>query len=158
MAELLLDTTFLLPLFGIDNRVPGFAEAFPKLLGERSVLYSPLSLVEAKWVALGLGRREPGLREALLGAYRQGLSVLAAESRLAATPLTDPAIEGVADRLLQKGVKDYFDRMLCATAVSRGCPLCTEDEDLLSLGKAPDGALVTMNWAAARRAPEARRP
>ena len=134
MAELLLDTTYLLPIFGVSVGLEDFERRFGKLLGSFSVRYNPVSLMEAKWVVLRLGRKDRAKKDALLNAYRTGLKVLASDGRLKETPLTSEAAEAVADELLVKdGVKDYFDRVIYGTASDRNCVLLTEDEELLRL-------------------------
>lgn len=134
MGELLLDTTYLLPVFGISVGLEDFVPRFGKLLDSFSARYNPASLIEAKWTVMKLGRNEPAKRDALLGAYRTGLKVLASDGRLKATPVTSEAVEVVADDLLLKhGVKDYFDRVIYGTAAERSCVLLTEDEELLKL-------------------------
>jgi len=55
---LMLDTTYLLPLFGIDVPLQRYSEIFPKLVTQYEVWYTPLSLVEAKWIILKLVKRE----------------------------------------------------------------------------------------------------
>ena len=53
------------------------------------------------------------------------------DERLGRTELTSPDIEEVADLLLTRaGTADYFDRLIYATAASRGSALLTEDEGL----------------------------
>ncbi|RLF03549.1 MAG: hypothetical protein DRK00_08680 [Thermoprotei archaeon] len=136
MDSLLLDTTYLLPIFGIKVGLRGYEEVFPKLIEEHAALYSPLSLVEAKWVVLKLARRSPSRRDALLEAYRLGLEALLSDKRLTMTEATSSKIEEVADKLLiEVGLKDYFDRMIYATAACKGAALLTEDEDMLEIGK-----------------------
>jgi len=56
--DLLLDTTYLLPILGIRMSLKGFSELFPKLLDDYTVFYNPVSLVEAKWVMLRLAKKE----------------------------------------------------------------------------------------------------
>ncbi|PSO07819.1 hypothetical protein B9Q04_08865 [Candidatus Marsarchaeota G2 archaeon BE_D] len=133
---LMLDTTYLLPLFGIDVPLQRYPEVFPKLIAKHEVWYSPLSLVEAKWIILKLVRRDVGKREAYLEKYRRGLGVLFAHSRLRQTELTTPQTEYEADELLRK-VSDYFDRMIYATAKQLGSTLISEDRVL----KALDGVI-----------------
>ncbi len=140
MDEILLDTTYLLPILGLGVDLRNFANNFGRLLAQYSVLYNPVSLVEAKWITLRLTRRELTKREALLAAYRQGLTVLATDGRLRRTDFTGDKVEEIADRLLSEdGVEDYFDRVLYGTATVRGCVLLTEDEELLKLGRKKSG-------------------
>jgi len=136
MDKLLLDTTYILPIFGVKVSLKNYEEMFPKLLEEYVVLYNPLSLVEAKWIILKLTRRVPSKRNLLLRAYRRGLEALLSDERLKNTILTDIKIEEIADRLLVEiGLKDYFDRMIYATAVYEGAILLTEDEELIRIRK-----------------------
>ncbi len=107
MNKILLDTSYILPLFGIDVDIDGLKENFPKVLREFEVYYSPLSLIEAKFIVLRL--LKDGVN--LLEDYRIGLSSILNEDILKSTPLTSSEIEKVADKLLiDKGLKDYFDR------------------------------------------------
>jgi len=131
MDELVIDTTYLLPIFGVGVELEGFESLFPRVLEEYEVLYNPLSIVEAKWISLKLGREDPSKREELLSAFIKGLKVLMSEERLRQTDITSPEIEETADALfLKAGVRDYFDRMIYATAVGVGASLLTEDEVL----------------------------
>jgi len=144
VAEILLDTTYLLPVFSVDVGLKGFKKYFPKLLVEHEVYYSPASLVEAKWIVLALVKR--GV-EGLLEAYRVGLRALLSDVRLRQTPLTTPEVEEVADEALKEGLKDYFDRLLFATAACLDLVLLTEDEELHELlrrwrAPKPKGALT----------------
>jgi hypothetical protein len=136
MGELLLDTTYLLPIFGISVGLKNFDDAFERMLSSFSVLYNPASLIEAKWTVLKLSRSNSENKAALFKAYRTGLKTLLADDRLEQTFLTNDAVEAVADDLLTRdGVKDYFDRLLYATAADEGCSLLTEDEKLSKLKK-----------------------
>lgn len=138
MDELVLDTTYLLPIFGVSIKLPRFKEVFPQLLSRYRVLYNPGSIIEAKWIVLGLskGRRE---RSLTLARYRKGLKTLLFEERLVQTVLTSPEVEEVADKLLiDAGLQDYFDRVIYATAVVRNAMLLTEDQELHQVAKTPE--------------------
>lgn len=158
MADLLLDTTYLLPLFGIRVNLPGFRTYFPRLLNRYRVLYSPLSLVEAKWTVLRISKERPRERKEILRRFRKGLDVLYRDRRLSQTELTNPHIEEVADALLEAGVPDYFDRMIYATAVHYNAILMTENGRLLRISKEklPRPPEV-VTWEAAVRSLRARR-
>ena len=135
MDKVLLDTTYLLPVFGIDVGLQDFSNLFPRLLDKYSVMYNPVSIVEAKRIVLRLSRGDPSRKELLLKAYRLGLRALLSDRRLKQTGLTNPDVEEIADELLLKaGVKDYFDRVIFATAAQQGAILLTEDEELMKIG------------------------
>lgn len=126
---LMLDTTYLLPLFGIDVPLQRYPEILPKLITEYVVWYSPLSLVVAKWIVLKLIKREAGKREIYLEKYRKGLGVISTDSRLRQTDLSTPQTEYEADGLIDRE-SDYFDRMIFATAKQLGLTLISEDRVL----------------------------
>jgi len=134
LAELLLDTTYLLPTFGVAMQLEGFEERFPRVLQTHDVRYNPISLVEAKWVVLKLSRQRAAIRGKMLERYRLGLKVLLADERFKQTDLTSEAVERVADGLLvDSHAKDYFDRTIYGTACASNSLLLTEDEQLHAL-------------------------
>ena len=146
----LLDTTYLLPVFGVYVRLKGYEELFSKILDKFTVMYNPASLIEAKWIVLGLARSLKSRGRALLELYRRGLTAILNDERLTPTELTNPDIEEVADRLLELGVRDYFDRMIYATSTCYNAILLTEDEELMrvfSLNNKPKPRAV-LNWIA----------
>jgi PIN domain nuclease of toxin-antitoxin system len=136
LAEpLLLDTTYLLPVFGIDVGLARFETKFPKILDDYDIRYNPVSLLEAKWISLMMGRRMD--RSKFLERYRSGLSAIMTDRRMRQTKFTDDTIELIADRLLTDDrVNDYFDRMIYATAATENSNLLTEDKVLLGLADA----------------------
>ncbi len=149
MAEIVLDTTYVLPIFGVKVDLMDFDKRFPVLLDDNLVMYNPVSLVEAKWIVLKLAKSNPASSEPLLEAYRVGLKVLLSEPRLRPTDLTNDGVELVADELLAKAeLRDYFDRLIYATATHSDYSLLTEDELLHTTAKR--GTLPrpkkTLNW------------
>ncbi len=125
---LLLDTMYLLPIFGVDVELE---TSLHGLLEEGDPLYyNPLSLVEIKWVYYRLVRLGVvSITEARRN-YIEGFRALLRDKRFRRTPVTTPAIERVADDLHDMGIKDYFDRMIAATAIVGRLRLVTDDKDL----------------------------
>ena len=95
MNKILLDTSYLLLLFGIDVEIDGLEENFPKVLKKFEVYYNPISLIEAKFIILRL--LKDGID--LLEDYRIGLNSVFAEDLPKPTLLTNSEIEEIADRL-----------------------------------------------------------
>ncbi len=150
--ELILDTTYLLPIFSVGVGLQRYESLFPRLLEalKGRIGYNPVSLVEVKWISLGLARDHPDRRDRLLSAYRRGLAAILSDERISATELTGPEVEAVADRLLLEfGLADYFDRVIYATAVVRNAILLTEDGELLRLARSPDAPRPreALRWA-----------
>ena len=133
--SVLLDTMYLLPVFGVDVGLDEYGSLFPRILEELHVYYSPLSLVEAKWVILKLSRMKPDASSRLLDEYRRGLEAILADNRLKETIITNSMIEEVADHLLEQGLHDYFDRMIYATAYYYNAILLSEDRELKSINE-----------------------
>lgn len=128
--SVLADTTYLLPLFGVVLKLPRFKEVFPRLVENFTLYYNPVSLVEAKWIILKLARRKPQSSRKLLDSYIKGLVIILDSESFQPLPLTSPEIEEESDRLLKEGLRDYFDRLLYATAAVHGMTLLTEDDEL----------------------------
>ena len=126
--ELLLDSSYLLPIFGIALEYRGFEKIFSDLPEKYVVKYNPVSLIEAKWAILRRSRKQRNQRTILLQNYRQGLLALQRDPGFQSTVLTNDEIEGISDLLLtQFDVGDYFDRQIYSTATHLQCNLLTED-------------------------------
>ena len=131
MDKLLLDTTYLLPIFGVRVKLKDYEAFFPRLLTEYTVMYNPISIVESKWIVIKLCKRYPSKKPLLLKTYRLGLTALLNSTQLKQMALTSPEVEEIADKLLSEaGLKDYFDRIIYATAVLQKSILLTEDKEL----------------------------
>ena len=50
MDDLLLDSSYLLPIFGVGLEYRDFELVFPKLADQYSIKYNPISLIEAQMV------------------------------------------------------------------------------------------------------------
>ncbi len=153
MVKLLLDTTYLLPLFGVKVKLREYDKCFPQLLSHYEAYYSPLSLVEAKWIILKLGKKlkNKDAERVLLKEYRAGLDTLLQDRRINQTIMTNSIIEEIADELLGYGVHDYFDRTIYATACYYKAVLLTEDEELHKLYEKVSNEQMKpkkiMNWS-----------
>jgi PIN domain nuclease of toxin-antitoxin system len=148
--SLLLDTTYLLPLFGIESGLSNFNESFRRLLSNYQLSYNPLSLVEAKWLVLKVAKKKRGRLQSFLDYYREGIGALAKESAIKKTQVTDENVEKLSDSLLtEAGLRDYFDRQIYSTAACSNTLLLTEDERLHKLYKsrAFQSPAALINWA-----------
>jgi predicted nucleic acid-binding protein len=130
MLRVLLDTSFLLPAFGVDagEEVLNCLELMAARRERVRAYYSPFSLLEAVMVLLREARRgRLGLEEAA-GMAREGAARVIYGLESADTP---PEAYSLAVRLYSLGHRDLFDNLLYATAVTNGLFLLTLDSELL---------------------------
>jgi PIN domain nuclease of toxin-antitoxin system len=145
---LLLDTTYLLPVFGIDigvDSASSIQETLSRLVETGTVLYiSDLSPFEAFIKAYRIAEKlkdERGKQEAKLG-----LLFVARGDWATKVDHEDDEIIEEAFKIRLKH-KDPFDCFIFATAQVRKVPLVTEDR------AAPQfiGEGLVMNWAALKK-------
>ena len=86
---MLVDTSFILPLFGIDV---GYKEIL-----KRDIVISPLSLIESKFIVLRMVKKTGNKK--FLDRYLEGLAVIQLRYRM--TDITNPGIELLADEFLE---------------------------------------------------------
>jgi len=129
--RLFLDTTYLMPLAGLETDKFGKEDA-KMLYGLRDFVFvaSPVSLIEIKWVIISKTRGDPVLRKRLRREYRLFLDFLLYGDVIELTPLLDERIDEEENKLLDLGIADYFDRIIFSTALYRADALLTEDEAL----------------------------
>jgi len=75
MDNLVLDSSYLLPIFGVKVGYRNFDFIFPELLSKYSVKYSPISLIETKWVMIRGTRNFPQNRSDPLPRLSRGVTV-----------------------------------------------------------------------------------
>lgn len=138
MDDLLLDSSYLFPIFGVQLEYRNFESVFSSLPEKYLVKYNPVSLIEAKWYVLRNSKTKGrGYDGALLLSYMRGLLSLQRDPRIESTTLTNERIEELSDSLLTRfTVRDYFDRLIYSTAAHLQCILLTEDARLHELFKA----------------------
>ncbi|MGI0078136.1 MAG: hypothetical protein ACRECH_00745 [Nitrososphaerales archaeon] len=141
MDELLLDSSYLFPIFGIKLEYRNFDSVFSLLHEKYLVKYNPASLIEAKWYVLRSSRKDERRAELLLESYRRGLLALQKDKRFESTQLTNERIEETSDSLLKEfAIRDYFDRLIYSTASELKCILLTEDRLLHEVFRKAEGS------------------
>jgi len=130
MLRVLLDTSFLLPAFGVDagEEVLNCLELVAARRERIRAYYSPFSLLEAVMVLLREARRGRLGLEKAAGMAREGATKVVYGLETADTP---PKAYSLAVRLYSLGHRDLFDNLLYATAATNGLSLLTLDGELL---------------------------
>jgi len=144
MDELLLDSSYLFPVFGVALEYRNFESIFSMLPEKYLVKYNPVSLIEAKWYVLRESKKKDSdddddEKDSLLQRYRKGLLSLQRDQRIESTPLTNEQIEEISDSL-RFVIRDYFDRLIYSTAAYLSCTMLTEDGALHELFRKADNS------------------
>ena len=134
MLMVLLDTSFLLPAFGVDagEEVLNCLELIATRRERVLVYYSPFSLLESIMVLLRETRRGRVEIEVAVGMAREGATKVVYGLEAADTP---PEAYSLAVRLYSLGHRDLFDNLLYATAATSGLFFLTLDSELLGFLK-----------------------
>jgi len=132
--DVLLDTSFLLPSFGVD--VGEGVERCLKLLadhkGEVRVYYSRYSVLEAVLILLREVKRGRLKLEDAYEMAEAGVATVAYGLKAVDEP---PSAFGEALRLYGLGHRDVFDDVLYATAATNGMYFLTLDSELVDFVK-----------------------
>ena len=146
--KILLDTTYLLPFFEIET--DKFSKDDLQLLMNSSInlFYNPISLVEIKWVLIRLSKRDKARFKKLKIIYSDAVDHLVYSDEIKQTLMLNGKISYLEDILLEAGVKDYFDRVIAATAKIFTGVLLTEDKELTKIVRSVNEFkdLEIMNW------------
>ena len=119
----LLDTTYFLPLIGVDIAIEGAGSFLDNMLGRFDALYySEITFLElASKSAKYIVRNELDPNQAVAG-----LNSLLYDNRMIQVSYKEPAIIELAWKL-HRFHKDFLDCLLVATAKRTGCIFVTED-------------------------------
>lgn len=132
--KIVLDTSFILPLFNVETNVFGKNDlSVLAKIGAIRLVPSPL-LIEAKWVLYSLVRRkvlkdfDTAVRD-----FNDGLRFLLYRDVFRIVGL-DADVDLLESKFFKVfGLRDYFDRVVLAVAKAYDAVLLTEDKSLLSL-------------------------
>lgn len=61
--SILLDTTYILPIFGIPIKIKNFEEKMNNIFTNYRILINSLSILEAKWKAIKLEKQHPNVKD-----------------------------------------------------------------------------------------------
>jgi len=133
--KVLLDTTYLLPVFEIETNK--FSKRDLELLLDSGIelFFNPISLIEIKWVLIRLTKRDKRKLGLLRKVYNESVDYLLCCEEIKPTILLNGEICRLEDILYDAGIKDYFDRIIMATAKVFTGRLLTEDDDLADVVK-----------------------
>ncbi len=131
MINWLLDTTYILPYFGIHVKIPKIRIILRELQKNHSnmIKISNCSLIEGKWKAIRLYQKESNpqylsrANKALL-AFGAGIYFEIVHSWFI------PDATEYADQILKEGHRDYMDCWIAGTAKASNYSLVSDDNEL----------------------------
>jgi len=130
-VKLFLDTTYLMPLAGLETDKFGKEDAkILYKLKDFKFIASPVSLIEIKWIIIRESKNKPVLKEQLRKEYRLFLEYLLYSDVIELVPILNEKIDEEENKLLDLGVTDYFDKIIFSSALYYADILLTEDEQL----------------------------
>lgn len=131
MIKVHLDTTFLMPLFGIEPSIPNLKREFLEVLkaNDFKFSFSVVSIIEIKWQVMKLIRLGTDA-EKLEKKFSQALISLKEDERYQSIELIDSKINDLSFEFRKLGHKDYFDTVIASSALWETEILITEDNSL----------------------------
>ena len=128
MTEWLLDTTYILPYFGIAVKIPDIHETLRDLQLNHAdfVKISSCSLIEGKWKAISLSKKEKNL----LYLERANKALLAFGAGNYFSIINSwfiPDASFYADEILKAGHNDYMDCWIAGTAKALNLKMVSQE-------------------------------
>ncbi|HME54180.1 MAG TPA: hypothetical protein VKM55_18285 [Candidatus Lokiarchaeia archaeon] len=131
VVKCFLDTTFLMPIFSVSNNLNQFDNQFQDVLDLNTCifLYSPVSIIEIKWLIIKRGKSGQDIDE-LERAFSRALTSLKNSDEFNLIDFVDARINDVSFDLRKRGHDDVFDTIIAASALWTSEIFVTQDEPL----------------------------
>lgn len=131
MIKVHLDTTFLMPLFGLEPSVSNLKREFLEVLeaNDFTFSFSVVSIIEIKWLVIKLIRLGTDV-EKLEKNFSQALISLKEDERYESIDLIDSKINDLSFEFRKLGHEDYFDTIIASSALWESEIFITEDNPL----------------------------
>ncbi len=152
-----IDTTYLMPLFGLKTSVKSLNEQFLEILSKDrfTFLYSAVSIIEIKWQVIHLGKMDYDI-DVLEKKFSLALSSLKNDSRYECVDFLNADINDLSFELRKRGHNDYFDTIIASSSLWEAEFFITEDEPLKKMSQeymgskqSPDiNKIEILNWEA----------
>lgn len=131
MTKVFLDTTYLLPLIGIETSLEQFNIQFEKSIEDRSIsyLYSSVSIIELKWIIKKISKSIK-TRQKLEDQLNDLLRLLTASAKFDQVDFSNDIINQISFKMETLGHSDYFDTIIASSAITSSDVFLTEDKAL----------------------------
>ena len=132
--KVFLDTTFLMPLFGLEPDLKNLVKDFDPLwsLLDLEFYYSSFSIMELKYIFIKVAKTSENA-PVLEKQFSSALNYLKKSSRLKNVPFLEGKLNDTAFELRRQGHPDIFDRIIVASAIHYSDYFLTQDKPLTKL-------------------------
>ena len=146
VQKIFLDTTFLLPFFGIRPKIKKYSSTQFKetLKGFKEIHITYLSVYETKAKIFRMHKKGT-ISRTVLDKFWYALKILLEDKRFFFHTY-DESIDKNLNDFLEKYSLDIFDALILASAVNKTDILLTEDSSLLSINKDLENKIRIKNW------------
>jgi len=124
LKKILLDTTYILPIFGIGIKIPNLKEKLLELEKNSQLLINSLSILEAKWKILKLAKKTPDI----IDSFQEGLLFIEKRKIFHIVNFHEYSIDVIATEL-NRFHKDYIDCSILASAYIYADIFITEEKE-----------------------------
>lgn len=147
IKRFVLDSSYILPLFGVDIDIKGFRESFRGINFSKAEFYvSTCSFIEIKWIIYHLIKNAPEKKDMLFQDYQEGLIYVTKSKQLELVTFYNIEVDVISNKVRDIGLTDYFDTIIYATAkVIKAC-LITEDQELKRISEMEPIKNEVINW------------
>jgi len=129
--KVFLDTSFLMPFFGLDTTIKDLEKQLNETLEIQGLTYffSPVSIIEIKWQIIKL--EKSGInRDQFEEAFSNAVAMLKFDNMFRSVNLEEPTINDISYELQKLEHNDYFDTVIGASAMLTSDTFITQDEKL----------------------------
>lgn len=133
--RIFIDTTYLIPLFGIETSISLLKEDLIKYFSNNdfTFYYQVVSIIEIKWIILKKSRNDEDLRDELEDAFSDALRFLENTENIIAYPFDSDVINDISYELERFDQPNYFDNLILASAILSSDLLLSEDDKFKQL-------------------------
>lgn len=131
--EYFIDTSFLMPFFGLNIRIPTVKVDLENLIRKGTVVaYSIVSITEC-WFLIIKAIRQGAPKDDVINRYVQAINMLHKNTKLVSVSPTRQDIANLQTKVYSLNHRDYFDQIIIASALSTSKKLITMDTQYTKL-------------------------
>lgn len=143
--NIFLDTTYILPFFGIGIKIENFLNDFKKFLTlNHKLQINEISLLETKGKSSREFKKNSDIT--FLKRFKEGLNSLQVQNKIEIIRLDFNNLNDDIDFLLTIGLEDLFDCIIFASAIKYSDLFITEDKEIKDISLNIENSVKVVNW------------